>query len=204
MPQCLEREFTDHKFCGSNPTSTSRLPFSRLWQPGDIPAPVLPSGGMTARHRKGVSAGFKPSFNILTRHKPSYELPHSTRSDGEDESHTVVAALLLLWIPAIHSQKEKKIRLVSAFGHRTKLGQNMRKKKKKAFSCSAFRCLSDMPPEGSTRAGILPDCPSLDRGSRKAEVGFESRTFRSVNSRSNHLGHLAPKTCGCDGTRNNA
>ncbi|KER25299.1 hypothetical protein T265_07234 [Opisthorchis viverrini] len=45
-----------------------------------------------------------------------------------------------------------------------------------------------MPPEGSTRAGILPGCPSLDR-SRVAEVGFEPR---SVNSRSTHLGHLAP------------
>ncbi|KER24277.1 hypothetical protein T265_08016 [Opisthorchis viverrini] len=43
-----------------------------------------------------------------------------------------------------------------------------------------------------TRAGILPGCPSLDRGSRVAEVGFEPRTFWSVNSRSNHFGHLAP------------
>ncbi|KER28290.1 hypothetical protein T265_04824 [Opisthorchis viverrini] len=42
------------------------------------------------------------------------------------------------------------------------------------------------PLEGSTRAGILPGCPSLDRGSREAEVGFEPRTFRTVNSRSNH------------------
>ncbi|KER23995.1 hypothetical protein T265_08240 [Opisthorchis viverrini] len=30
------------------------------------------------------------------------------------------------------------------------------------------------------------------RGSREAEVGFEPRTFRPVNLRSNHLGHLAP------------
>ncbi|GAA53566.1 ATP-binding cassette transporter [Clonorchis sinensis] len=43
-----------------------------------------------------------------------------------------------------------------------------------------FRCLAAMPPEGSTRAGILPGCPSLDRGSREAEAGFEPRTFRSV------------------------
>ncbi|KAG5452120.1 hypothetical protein CSKR_107904 [Clonorchis sinensis] len=49
-----------------------------------------------------------------------------------------------------------------------------------------------MPPEGYTRAGILPGCPSLDRGSREKEVGFEPRTFRSINSRSNQLGHLAP------------
>ncbi|KER26976.1 hypothetical protein T265_05885 [Opisthorchis viverrini] len=43
-------------------------------------------------------------------------------------------------------------------------------------------------------------CPSLDRGSRQAEVGFESRTFRSVNSRSNHLSHLALINYGADVT----
>ncbi|KER32055.1 hypothetical protein T265_01832 [Opisthorchis viverrini] len=55
-----------------------------------------------------------------------------------------------------------------------------------------FRCLAAVPPEGCTRAGILPGCPSLDRGSREAGVGFEPRTFQSVNSRSNHLGRLTP------------
>ncbi|KAG5453899.1 hypothetical protein CSKR_108574, partial [Clonorchis sinensis] len=49
-----------------------------------------------------------------------------------------------------------------------------------------FRCLAAMSREGSTRAGILPGCPSLDRRIREAEVGFETRTFRSVDSRSNH------------------
>ncbi|KER28377.1 hypothetical protein T265_04762 [Opisthorchis viverrini] len=39
------------------------------------------------------------------------------------------------------------------------------------------RCLTTMPPKGSTRAGIPPGCPSLDRGRRKAEVRFEPRTF---------------------------
>ncbi|KER23382.1 hypothetical protein T265_08706 [Opisthorchis viverrini] len=37
-----------------------------------------------------------------------------------------------------------------------------------------------MPPTRSTRAGILPGCPSLDRGSRGAEVGFEPRTLQSA------------------------
>ncbi|KER21542.1 hypothetical protein T265_10164 [Opisthorchis viverrini] len=54
-----------------------------------------------------------------------------------------------------------------------------------------FRCPAAMPPKGSTRAGILPGYPSVDRESREAEVGFEPRTFWSVNSRSNHLSHLA-------------
>ncbi|KER31773.1 hypothetical protein T265_02009 [Opisthorchis viverrini] len=52
-----------------------------------------------------------------------------------------------------------------------------------------------MPHERGTRAGILPGCPSLDRQIRMAEVGFEPRTFRSVNSRSNHLDNLAPAIC---------
>ncbi|KAG5449242.1 hypothetical protein CSKR_100666 [Clonorchis sinensis] len=35
--------------------SASRLPLSRLGQPGNIPTLLLPSGGMAARHRKGVT-----------------------------------------------------------------------------------------------------------------------------------------------------
>ncbi|KAG5449301.1 hypothetical protein CSKR_100613 [Clonorchis sinensis] len=54
--QRLERERTDRKVRGSNPASASRLPLSRLGQPGSIPALVLPSGGMAARHRKGATA----------------------------------------------------------------------------------------------------------------------------------------------------
>ncbi|KAG5447959.1 hypothetical protein CSKR_100925 [Clonorchis sinensis] len=48
----LEREFTDRKVRGSNPISVSRLPLSRLGQSGSIPALVLFSGSMAARHRK--------------------------------------------------------------------------------------------------------------------------------------------------------
>ncbi|KAG5447119.1 hypothetical protein CSKR_107586 [Clonorchis sinensis] len=55
-PNWLEREFTDRKVRGSNPTSASRLPLSRFEQPGSISALVLPSGGMAARQRKGVTA----------------------------------------------------------------------------------------------------------------------------------------------------
>ncbi|KER20099.1 hypothetical protein T265_15392, partial [Opisthorchis viverrini] len=52
----LECEFTDQNICGSNPTSASRLPLSRLGQPGSIPALVQPSGDMTVWHRKGTTA----------------------------------------------------------------------------------------------------------------------------------------------------
>ncbi|KER34090.1 hypothetical protein T265_00262 [Opisthorchis viverrini] len=52
----LEREFTDRKVRGSNPTSASGLPLSRLGQPDTIPTLVVPSGGMAARHRKSATA----------------------------------------------------------------------------------------------------------------------------------------------------
>ncbi|KAG5444943.1 Mediator of RNA polymerase II transcription subunit 7 [Clonorchis sinensis] len=51
MAQWLEREFTNRKVHGSNPTSASRLPLSRLGKPGSIPALVLSSGGMTGTER---------------------------------------------------------------------------------------------------------------------------------------------------------
>ncbi|KAG5452982.1 hypothetical protein CSKR_110347 [Clonorchis sinensis] len=56
MVQWLEREFSDWEVRCSNPTSASRLSLSRFGQPGSIPTLVLPSGGMAARHRKGVTA----------------------------------------------------------------------------------------------------------------------------------------------------
>ncbi|KER26552.1 hypothetical protein T265_06196 [Opisthorchis viverrini] len=59
----LEREFTDRKVRGSNPSSASRPPLSRLGQSGSIPALVLPTGGMAARHLRSVTAErFRFSF----------------------------------------------------------------------------------------------------------------------------------------------
>ncbi|KAG5453639.1 hypothetical protein CSKR_111578, partial [Clonorchis sinensis] len=61
------------------------------------------------------------------------------------------------------------------------------------FSSMGRRSTHTVTARGGTRAGILPGCPSLDRGSREAErVGFEPRTFRSVNSRSNHTWTISP------------
>ncbi|KAG5442644.1 hypothetical protein CSKR_109486 [Clonorchis sinensis] len=56
MTQWFEHEFTDQKIGGSKPTSASRIPLSRLGQLGNIPALMLPSGGMAVRHRKGATA----------------------------------------------------------------------------------------------------------------------------------------------------
>ncbi|KAG5453190.1 hypothetical protein CSKR_112752 [Clonorchis sinensis] len=53
-----------------------------------------------------------------------------------------------------------------------------RGQQKNRSAVAPFRCLTAMSPQGSTRVGIQPGCPSLDRGSREAEFGFEPRTFR--------------------------
>ncbi|KER24500.1 hypothetical protein T265_14416, partial [Opisthorchis viverrini] len=55
-PKWLECEFTDRKVRGSNPTSISQPPLSRLGQPGSIPALMQLSGGMAVRHQKGATA----------------------------------------------------------------------------------------------------------------------------------------------------
>ncbi|KER33287.1 hypothetical protein T265_00789 [Opisthorchis viverrini] len=49
-----------------------------------------------------------------------------------------------------------------------------------------LRCLAAMPLTESTSTRILPGCASLDRRHQEADDGFESRAFRSINSRSNH------------------
>ncbi|KER31367.1 hypothetical protein T265_02414 [Opisthorchis viverrini] len=41
------------------------------------------------------------------------------------------------------------------------------KKERKRSAVAPFPCLAAMPPEGSTRAGILPGCPSLDRDANR-------------------------------------
>ncbi|KAG5442396.1 hypothetical protein CSKR_103633 [Clonorchis sinensis] len=45
-------------------------------------------------------------------------------------------------------------------------------------------CLPAMPPEGSTKVEVLPSCPSPERSSRDAGVGFEPRIFRSEGDKS--------------------
>ncbi|KAG5441776.1 Transmembrane protein 222 [Clonorchis sinensis] len=55
MTYWLEREFTGRKVRGSNQTSASHFPLSRLWQPCSITALVLPSDGLTARHRSDTT-----------------------------------------------------------------------------------------------------------------------------------------------------
>ncbi|KAG5444361.1 hypothetical protein CSKR_104551 [Clonorchis sinensis] len=47
----------------------SRLPLSRLRQPGGIPALLLPSGSMAVRHRQGATAERFNEFSITGVHK---------------------------------------------------------------------------------------------------------------------------------------
>ncbi|KAG5445739.1 hypothetical protein CSKR_113225 [Clonorchis sinensis] len=45
------------------------------------------------------------------------------------------------------------------------------------YCYAPFQCLTTMPPEDCMKAEILPGRPSLDRGSREAEVGIIPRSL---------------------------
>ncbi|KAG5452618.1 Alpha-ketoglutarate-dependent dioxygenase alkB 6 [Clonorchis sinensis] len=80
MAHWLESEFIYRMVCGSNLTSASRLPLSRLEQPGSIPALVLPSGDTAIRHRKGATADkcfrglLTHPFTVVSNNLPSVRL----------------------------------------------------------------------------------------------------------------------------------
>ncbi|KER25612.1 LOW QUALITY PROTEIN: hypothetical protein T265_14179, partial [Opisthorchis viverrini] len=322
-PKWLDREFTDRKVRGSNPTSASQLPLSRLGQPGSIPALVLPSGGMAARHRKGATAErFKgstraeilPGCSSLDRRSREAEVgfyprafrsvkavrrfPQTTRMSISMEAamlpspeegrvrkgrpqkpHTPIAQRLTVTAGALSNTVEillkpkspvllKRHLLCAAASGMRQVEESQRRSnnylaakcesdyqqtqlrwslpsswmgtprratsmatdiirhgpvapsmalptvpipkktsvnetaaatttvrrvrvstkkiKIKRSAVAPSRCLAAMPPEGSTRAGILPGCPSLDRGSRVAEFGFEPRTFRNISAGPEH------------------
>ncbi|KER22682.1 LOW QUALITY PROTEIN: hypothetical protein T265_14800 [Opisthorchis viverrini] len=67
----LEREFTDREVRGTNPSSASRHPLSRLGQPGGIPALVLPSGCMAARPLRDFWTG-KQNSHLHLIHKTGH------------------------------------------------------------------------------------------------------------------------------------
>ncbi|KAG5454543.1 hypothetical protein CSKR_104900 [Clonorchis sinensis] len=100
IAQRLERERTDRKVRGSNPASASRLPLSRLGQPGSIPALVLPSGGMAARHRKGATAerlGQPGSIPALVPPWGGMEARHRKTATPERFFSTSYLLLVLPW-----------------------------------------------------------------------------------------------------------
>ncbi|KAG5447088.1 hypothetical protein CSKR_108814 [Clonorchis sinensis] len=161
----LEREFTDRKVRGSNTTSAPGPPLSSPAQPGSIPALELPSGGMAARHRRRVTA----EHRIRMQNGKFCVSPY--KPDGFRRA-----------VPT-----QQTFNMVHSFhcnGNMTHLHYRS--------AAVSFGCLTAVPPERCMRCGILPGCPSLNKRSQEAGIGFEPRTFRSVNSRSNHLGNLAP------------
>ncbi|KER28433.1 hypothetical protein T265_04741 [Opisthorchis viverrini] len=215
----LEHEFTGRKVRGSNPIPTSRLTLSRLGQAGSILALMLPLGGTAASRRKGVTAE-RLLFYYISLCGLEALVVAAAVSFTDDLGGGIGSCALQagadklslfdrLWLSStLHVVVRKEPleevgRLAYANKRVTKNGRQNecssswgayvhRKKERKRSALKPFRCLAAMLPEGSTRTGILPGYPSLDRGSRVAEVGFEPRTFRSVNSGSNHLGHFAP------------
>ncbi|KER23880.1 hypothetical protein T265_08342 [Opisthorchis viverrini] len=187
----LEREFTDR---GSNPASASRLPLSRIGQPGSIPALVLPSGGMAVRHRKGATAERFSICHLLTRNcvNASNIATDAVLQQFVQDEHQPLGFFSSKLSPTESRRStfgRKLFTTYSSIGLVKPISQRFTWPNR--YAVAPFRCLTAMPPEGSTRAGMLPGCPSLDREGREAEVGPEPRNFRSVDSRSYQLGHLA-------------
>ncbi|KAG5443634.1 hypothetical protein CSKR_102535, partial [Clonorchis sinensis] len=131
---------------------------------------------------------FRITTGVYRQHEARAKIFKATMMTARIRSCVVV---FVLWFNGLAS-----LRPLSADGH---LNLPLR-----AFALAA------MPAQRSTRAGILPGCPSLDRGSRKVEVGFEPRTFRdpvgSVNAGASrhlraslpviHKAHLYGPLCG--------
>ncbi|KER32506.1 hypothetical protein T265_01386 [Opisthorchis viverrini] len=90
-PKRLESQFTDRKFRGSNPTSISRLPLSRLGQPGSISTLVQTSGSMAVRHRKDATA------NRAKHSRGSKRKVVSPHTDGKE----IAVCLQIAQVPLI-------------------------------------------------------------------------------------------------------
>ncbi|GAA28176.2 protein phosphatase 2 (formerly 2A) catalytic subunit [Clonorchis sinensis] len=61
------------------------------------------------------------------------------------------------------------------------LGPNRVLQPKNRPDAAPFRCLVATPTEGGTRVGILPCCPSPNRNTQDAEVGFGTQAFQSIS-----------------------
>ncbi|KER26717.1 hypothetical protein T265_06079 [Opisthorchis viverrini] len=118
-----------------------------LGRPGSIPALMLPSGGMAARHRKGATAERLHDRHPLTtfwEECSTLSVPNRHATKNENESWDTVR----LPKPRQKSRGKRRVRTTDIPIKLT------------AFT---FRCTSAMQPEGCTTAEILPGCPGLDR-----------------------------------------
>ncbi|KER30007.1 hypothetical protein T265_13269, partial [Opisthorchis viverrini] len=191
----LEREFTDQKVRGSNPTCASRLPLSRLGQPGSILVLVPFSGSMAARRWKGITA------KLLRDDSPEASLLQSSGFNGarclnwlereftdqkvRGSNPTCASRLplsrlgqpgsILVLVPFSGSMAARRWKGITA----KLLRDDSPEASLLQSTVTPFRCLAVMLPEGSMRAGILPGCPRLDEGSREAEVRGSNLTSAS-------------------------
>ncbi|KAG5447233.1 hypothetical protein CSKR_114253 [Clonorchis sinensis] len=115
-----------------------------------------PSCGMAARHRKGVTA---EQFVLLTAAAQDCKVAFCVQT-----IHTVMRASDKLWRPN---------------SPRVCVWRPTPLKLKNRSTVAPFRRLSAVPTEGGPRAWILPDCPTLDRSSRDAEVRGSKPTSAS-------------------------
>ncbi|KAG5441122.1 hypothetical protein CSKR_102777 [Clonorchis sinensis] len=150
-------------------------PLSRLGQPGSIPALMQPSGGITVRHRKDATV---ERFFVVNIPSNGTLLGIKTLKDN-NPTHTALFAGEHLDVPTrttlngLYLQTQSYLLFVNVLHEGCLIFQQVRVTFRTLFSVqhrsdvTSLRCLTVMPPEGSTRAGILPSCPILDRdGSR--------------------------------------
>ncbi|KAG5453781.1 hypothetical protein CSKR_113837 [Clonorchis sinensis] len=156
MARRLRVGLTSRKVGGSKLTSAFRPLLDVVDQPKIISDFVLPLGGTEAGHRKDITnERFIPVGRTFVLSQYIFSAKHTTHII-ESDSDIIFKQLITSYAP-----------------------ESLYKRKKNRSAVTPFRCLAAMLPEGSTMAEILSGCPSLDRGSREAEVGFEPRTLRS-------------------------
>ncbi|KER28351.1 hypothetical protein T265_04808 [Opisthorchis viverrini] len=84
----IERELSDSGNRSSNPIAAFWLTLSKLEQPGSIQAIVLPSGGLTARHRKGVTIE-----RFLATQRPERSVDKTNLCRKTEKHHTAISPL---------------------------------------------------------------------------------------------------------------
>ncbi|KAG5453260.1 hypothetical protein CSKR_108466 [Clonorchis sinensis] len=119
-PKWLELQFIDQKVRGSNPTSASRLPLSRLGQPGSIPALVQASSGMAVGNERVLQPNnfeiFTPE-NQFTGSTPNHIGGHCVDTTGPKNSDHTLAGQFLASPSQSHDtgQAEKWFFIISVF-----------------------------------------------------------------------------------------
>ncbi|KAG5451050.1 hypothetical protein CSKR_201334 [Clonorchis sinensis] len=112
------------------------------------------------------------------------EQQSETKNEGDNLFQPSLADILRDWMISTNVPFSTVNRLNVSLQHKLpELPRDARTLMRTLRSCPTGEVppgsYSFLQPEERTRARILPDCSSLDRRSREAEVGFEPRTFWS-------------------------